>query len=206
MDCQYGLHYFKKRPPVADKPKRLRLQGTRKIGCLARVNIKKYALYPEYKVNDDTVGTMREIKQRKQDTLEALKTALSAGSSAVKTNFKYYISLPCEKAHCNHPTGEAAGFAQKLHPLVISKISDMVSAGITNVTDIKRSLRWYVRHELTKQLGEAPKITDRSLYPTDNDTFTLQRNQWNLASSIRNNYNLNCRNGRLIYLVSMSLC
>lgn len=166
MDCQYGTHYFKKRLPVADKPKRLRLQGTRKIGCLARINIKKYTLYPEYKVNEDTGGTTREIKQRKQDTLEALKTSLSANHLTVKTRFQYYVSLPCESAHSNHPTGEAAGFAQKLHPLVISKISDMVSAGITNVTDIKRSLRWYVQHELTKQVGETPQINDRSLYPT----------------------------------------
>ncbi len=37
--------------------------------------------YPEYKVNEDTAGTTREIKQRKQDALEAVKTSLSADSS-----------------------------------------------------------------------------------------------------------------------------
>ena len=169
LDCQYGPHYFKQRTPVSDKPKRLRLQGTRKIGCLAKINIKKYVLYPEYKIKKDLSATTREMKQRKQDTLEALKNSLSADSLSLKTQIKYYISFPCETAHTNHPTGEAAGFAQKLHPLVISKIYDMVSAGITNITDIKRSLRWYVQHELTKQVGEAPNLSDRSLYPTDSD-------------------------------------
>ena len=102
--------------------------------------IKKYALYPEFKVSDST-GSAREIKRRKQDVIKALKDSLSADSSTVKTTFQYYVSLPCESAHSMHPTGEAGGFAQKLHPIIISKISDMISAGITDVTDIKRSLR-----------------------------------------------------------------
>lgn len=86
----------------------------------------------------------------------------------MKTIFQFYVSLPCEDAHSRHPTGEAGGFAQRLHPLIISKISNMVSTGITDVTNIKCSLKWYVQHEL-KQTGNSLKITDRSLYPTDND-------------------------------------
>ena len=176
LHCQYGQHYFKKRIPLSEhnpqdkRSKRLRLQGTRKIGCSAKVCIKKYALYPEYKVLDDsTSGTTREIKQRKQDTLSALKCSLSTDFSNVKTLFRYFISLPSENAHSKHPIGEVGGFAQKLHPLMSVKISEMVSAGITNVTDIKRSLKWYVQHDLKDELGDIPKSTDRSFYPTDND-------------------------------------
>ena len=57
----------------------------------------------------------------------------------------FTVSLPSERARSKHPTGEAAGFAQKLHPLIISKISDLVDAGITTIMEIKRSLRLYVQ-------------------------------------------------------------
>ena len=76
LDCQYGCHYFKKRDPVVDKPKRLRLQGTRKVGCLAKIIVKKYAIYPEYKLSEDLFCTTREMKQRKQENLMALKASL----------------------------------------------------------------------------------------------------------------------------------
>lgn len=169
LDCQYGVHYFKKHVNNGNTPSRSRLQGTRKIGCLAKVATKKYALYPEYKVGDALHSARRELKQKKQDVLEELKAALSGEPSGVKITYRYFISLPCESAHSDHPTGEPAGFAQKLHPLIISKISDMVYAGITSITEMKRSLRWYVQHDVTKQIGQMPKTTDRSLYPTDND-------------------------------------
>ena len=168
LDCQYGVHYFKKSCNDT-KPARLRLQGTRKIGCLAKITTKKYAIYPEYKINEDIIGTSREVKQRKKETLEGLRTLLCSDTSTVKTLYKYFVSLPSQSAHSHHPTGECAGFAQKLHPLIISKISDIVHSGITNITDIKRSLRWYVQNELAEKFGAPPKNTNRSLYPTDND-------------------------------------
>ncbi len=129
---------------------------------------KKYALYPEYKVCDE-LNSKRQKKKQKKEILEGLKSSLSTDPSTLKIIYRYFVSLPCESAHSDHPTGEAAGFAQKLHPLIISKISDMVYAGITNITDIKRSLRWYVQHDVAKQIGQTLKITDRSLYPTDRD-------------------------------------
>lgn len=49
---QYGVHYFKKHVN-SGKRSRPKLQGTRKIGCSAKVKTKKYALYPEYDVRDD---------------------------------------------------------------------------------------------------------------------------------------------------------
>ena len=168
LDCQYGVHYYKKSCNDA-KPARLRLQGTRKIGCLAKITTKKYAIYPEYKINEDIIGTSREVKQRKKETLEGLRTLLCSDTSTVKTLYKYFVSLPSESAHSHHPTGECAGFAQKLHTLIISKIADIVHSGITNITDIKRSLRWYVQNELAEKFGAPPKNTNRSLYPTDND-------------------------------------
>ena len=168
LDCQYGVHYFKKHVSAGHKP-RNRLQGTRKIGCLAKITTKKYALYPEYKIYDNLKDNSREVKRKKQNVLDRLKNSLSTEPRTISIVYRYHVSLPCESAHSQHPTGEAAGFAQKLHPLIISKISDMVYAGITNTTEIKRSLRWYVQHDVAKEIGVTPKTTDRSLYPTDND-------------------------------------
>ena len=92
LDCQYGVHYFKKSCNDT-KPARLRLQGTRKIGCLAKITTKKYAIYPEYKIHEDIIGTSREVKQRKKETLEGLRTLLCSDTSTVKTLYKYFVSL-----------------------------------------------------------------------------------------------------------------
>ncbi len=49
LDCQYGQHYFHKRE---SKSNRLRLQGTRKIGCQATIRIKTFTLYTDYALGD----------------------------------------------------------------------------------------------------------------------------------------------------------
>ena len=55
-----------------------------------------------------------------------------------------FISLPREDVYSGHPTGAAGVFAQKLNPDVSRKILDMVQAGITNVKEIKKSLKYCV--------------------------------------------------------------
>ena len=56
FDCQYGKHYFKEREPKKCKKKRLCLQGSRKIGCHAHIEIKGYTLYPEYATQTERVS------------------------------------------------------------------------------------------------------------------------------------------------------
>ena len=89
LDCQYGAHYFKKHVNDGSKPSRLKLQGTRKIGCLAKVTAKKYALYPEFKVCDALNDSTRGMKQRKHDVLEGLKASLSKDMSSVKIIYRF---------------------------------------------------------------------------------------------------------------------
>jgi len=48
MDCQYGVHYKK---PKSTTNKRVYLQGTRKKGCRAHIEITQFNLYPEYSVH-----------------------------------------------------------------------------------------------------------------------------------------------------------
>ena len=45
-DRQFGDKYYKK------KPVKGKLQGSRKVGCGAHVEVKSFVLYPEYAVSD----------------------------------------------------------------------------------------------------------------------------------------------------------
>ena len=64
---------------------------------------------------------------------------------------------------------KAAGFAQKIHPSISKEIGEYVLAGVTDVTEIRRLLRLYVRENVSKDLGETPHPSGRSLYPQDSD-------------------------------------
>ena len=61
---------------------------------------------------------IRQIKEK----LRAAREAIAIGG--VKTTQKYFVSLPTEQAHEGHPVGEAASFCQRIHPIILNKISD----------------------------------------------------------------------------------
>ena len=48
FDCQYGSKYFKGKE---SKHARLRLQGTRKIGCCAHIRITQFTLFTNYQIS-----------------------------------------------------------------------------------------------------------------------------------------------------------
>ena len=86
-------------------------------------------------------------------------------TGTVKTQTKYYVSLPTNEAHRNHPTGEHIAFAQKVHPLLLTKISELVSANITDVHEVKKLLKYYTDNQISKELGFKPQAHDRAFYP-----------------------------------------
>ena len=159
-DCQFGNKYYKKKPV---KGKRLWLQGSRKVGCGAHVEVKSFILYPEYAISDAEKEGLSKWKLRclYEEKMKQLKTDL-ANNKTVKVELKYFVSLPCEEAHSGHPTGYAAGYSQKLNPYVSQKISEMVSSGITDTAEVKRTLEYYVDNFLVKQLGMQPHPYDRA--------------------------------------------
>ena len=73
--------------------------------------------------------------------------------------------LPTESAHSGHPTGEISGFSQRVHPLIIAKITELVVAGITNVHEVRKILRHYVQHNISVEHNLNPLPTDRVFYP-----------------------------------------
>ena len=83
-ECQFGPHYFKNRERTSSQ---IYLQGTRKLGCYAHIEICEYRLYPEYAFSATKQTTLRESK------LHALKQPLEEGKPVdVVTNF--FVSLP----------------------------------------------------------------------------------------------------------------
>ena len=67
-----------------------------------------------------------------------------------------------------HTVGKWSGFTQKVNQQIIQKIHEMVSCGITDMSEAKRGLRLHM--EQTKQeLGAEPEVTNRAFYPTSSD-------------------------------------
>ncbi len=167
LHCQFGDHYFKKKEP---KNKQLRMQSTRKIGCLAKVKYKTITLYPEYAIQPETLSSLseREKKLVQSKLLENLRGKLEKGSEC-KREQKYFVVLPTVDAHPAHPTGECGAFAQRVHPSISHRISELVAAGITETSEVKRNLKFYVECDLAKELGTRPLHNDRSFYPTLSD-------------------------------------
>ena len=89
-----------------------------------------------------------------------------------KTQTKYFVSLPTNEAHKNHPTGADIAFAQKVHPLLLTKISELVSANITDVHEVKKLLKYHTDNQISKQLGFKPQAHDRAFYPNIVDIIT----------------------------------
>ncbi len=164
LECQFGQRYYKEKP---QKSSRLKLQGSRKIGCHAHIEVKKCTVYPDYRVTEEEMKrlTLRTLREKKMNTL---KLQLSKNPSAVATKVMYFVSMPMEEAHTGHPTGRGvAGFAQRVNPQVASKIAEIVADGITDKTHVRTLLRHYVMHQLCKEAPPDPN--DRAYFPTDND-------------------------------------
>ena len=125
-------------------------------------------MYPEYALSNVSGKSARKIEQLRKNKLELLRQAIAKGDE-IHTIAKYFVSLPLEAAHSGHPTGSSGGFAQRIHPLLSEKISELVAAGITETNEVRRSLRFYVTNTLCKELGYQTKQSDRALYPTTTD-------------------------------------
>ena len=55
--------------------------------------------------------------------------------------------------------------AQKVHPLLITKISDLMSSNICDFYEVKNMIKHYSDNELAKELGFKPNEHDHAFYP-----------------------------------------
>jgi len=77
------------------------------------------------------------------------------------------VSLPTNVAHKRvHPTGKVGGISQRFHPNISQKIESLVKEGITDVQEVKRHLRCYVKSEMK---DHEPHESNRAYYPTNID-------------------------------------
>ena len=53
LDCQFGKQYYKDRPRTSS---RAMVQGSRKLGCPAHIEIKVYELFPEYSISESVLA------------------------------------------------------------------------------------------------------------------------------------------------------
>ena len=104
----------------------------------------------------------------KEENLSRLRDNLSQGK-AVPAKKVYFVALLTVAAHSGHQVGEQGGFAQRIHPELIQQINEMVLQGITDSSEVKRALKFYIENHLAKQHGINPVETDRSFYPTLRD-------------------------------------
>ena len=65
-ECQFGHKYYKDKPSQSS---RIKIQGTRKLGCKAHITVKKCVFYPEYKVDNQGIAS-RNIKYEKMQELK----------------------------------------------------------------------------------------------------------------------------------------
>ena len=96
LDCQFGEHYFKER--VRKNTKRIILQGTRKIGCLAKVIVKQLNLFPEYSISANLLNK-KQLRNEREKQLLQLKEDLANCKVTVHRANKYFVSLPTKEAH-----------------------------------------------------------------------------------------------------------
>ena len=75
------------------------------------------------------------------------KLKKGAGDWYAKCQNCLFLSLPTNEAHSNHPTGPDIAFAQKVYPLLIAKISDLVSSNICDVHEVKKMIKHYSDNE-----------------------------------------------------------
>ena len=64
---------------------------------------------------------------------------------------------------------QAASFCQRIHLLILNKISELVSWGIDETEEVQRALNHNVKHTLPIEHNITPSPTDRAFYPLPND-------------------------------------
>ena len=100
-----------------------------------------------------------KLRLLKEEKLQVLRDDIEKG--VAKSVRNYYASLPSAEAHHTiHPTDGIYGMAQKVHPKLVEKIHQLVSEGVTVVSEMKRALDHYVKHELCQD--SPPDPNDRA--------------------------------------------
>jgi len=98
--------------------------------------------------------------KKKENILKELRGRIAAGK--VKGEEYCHILL---NTHTDHIVREIPGYSQRIHSILVTKIAELVADEITDVQEIHKMLRNYLKHTDAVQLSISPSHTDRSFYP-----------------------------------------
>ena len=166
LDCQYGTKYYKSKPHFSD---RVFLQGTRKKGCQAHIQILEFCIYPQYgvKTQQSQSLSLKKTRNIRESSLKRLREVLT-NNEVLQTTHKYFVSLPTEEAHHKcHSTKGVMGLSQRIHPELILKIQEFVSVGTIEPVEVQRLLIHLVKQYMCA--GKLPDANDRAYYPSLGD-------------------------------------
>ena len=78
---------------------------------------------------------------------------------------RHFVSLLTQSAHSGHPVDINAGFCQCVHPIIVRKISELVSSGVIETIEIQGVLDNYVQHNKQSEHGITAHSSDRAFHP-----------------------------------------
>ena len=101
---------------------------------------------------------MHEVRELKKQRHTKIAQALR-DEKPKKIEHRYFVFLPTNEAHQkSHPTGNASGMSQRVHPIISQKIEELVKEGITELPEVKRGVQLdaYYQQAVT-ELKSSPK-------------------------------------------------
>ncbi|CAN7947606.1 unnamed protein product, partial [Ixodes hexagonus] len=146
---------------------KVKLQGTKKKGCVATMHLKIIETFPAFKVEAKEGASQHQIKRLKTAQLAKLSEALSSGQ-ALNSQKMIFLTMSRKSCHTEHDFSEIINFGQTVDVSVSQRIRDLVREGITSVPEVKKCLRYYV-HDVLFAGKQPPDVSCRAFYPTNDD-------------------------------------
>ena len=110
----------------------------KKVGCSARILMRDVVFFPGYIAESNT-------EKRKRTISEKLRKDYNNDPSCVNYVRSIYLRYPEVNSHSKHILGEMAGFSETIDKDVSSKIKQLVGEGVSNVREMQRHLRIFVK-------------------------------------------------------------
>ena len=133
LHCQYGVQYYKSKPHTSD---RVFLQGTRKKGCIAHIEIVEFNLYLHYHVQ---VTTSSQNKDSGKHSRHCGKHFVLMKQQRLCTNISLAY-LPKRRTTSAIPQRES-WVLHTIHPELIAKIQELVSIATVEPIEVQRRLK-----------------------------------------------------------------
>ncbi|KAI8521677.1 hypothetical protein Bbelb_014310 [Branchiostoma belcheri] len=161
--------------PIPDTHTPFIMAGTRHHHCMFISAKKNHSV-----MEQGPSPTSSQKASLRKRCVNRLTDDLTSGKASPPV-IRYHIRVPLPEAHSDHPLGEAAGCVQKVHPALISKIGQLVQAGISDVRDVQQYLT-ACTEELLENAVVRPFPTDRRYYPLIKD---IQNHVWRFKFKLK---------------------